>query len=563
MMTPWKCVVAVSAGIPLALFFPSGGAAAPAAPAPGGRITVAAAAEPVVDLLPELAAAGEPKLAAHRELGERRVHVHVRELPPANVRRALAAAVGGVWMRTGGSPTLRLEPDADTTHEIAAILKARKQRFFAGLQSLHRNLALDAAGLERLRKSDPAAAQYLSEPGNRAAIQLLGLLGKERWTALEQSQRLALPVAQLGPEAPGVIRSYVALLNETYRKVQQQLPPGEKIDAPQLNADAAVRGSLEFRVQPGLNGAPFGHLEIGLGDGTTSQAMVVTGSKAQDEPNPRWIDRRGSPGDSIPDPKAPLRLSRIPRSWEEALRLVSTEGGLNLVSEEITRRLTIPPNLGSPPAGSQAEVLDQLCQWFGYQWRYEGGIYRFRSVAWYVERATEPPGTLVKAVERARREQRNLELPWLAAAAGVEPARLEKLWLHAPTAMPVVARSQGLLRFFGMLPAAQRRALAEEAGLPAQQLSPEHRQLLVAILRTLAPAWPAETAARATLRLEETPAAARWVFSSDAGLVESTVTLPSPARSPFGGGPFGGGGFGPPPGGFPMPPPGGFTPPKN
>lgn len=562
-MTPWKCVVAVGASIPLAWFFPSVGAAAPAAAAPGARITVSAAAAPVVDLLPELAVAGEPKLAAQRELGERRVHAQVRNLPAMEVRRAVAAVVGGVWMKTTGSPTLRLEPDADVTREIAVILKARKQRFFAGLQSLHRKLALDAAGLERLRKSDPAAAQYLSEPGNRAAIQLLGLLGKERWLALEQSQRLALPVEQLGPEAPGVIRSYVALLNENFHKVQQQLPPGEKFDVPPLNAEAAARGSLEFRVRPGLNGAPFGHLEIGLGDGTTSQAMVVTGSRAQDEPNPRWIDRRGSRGEKISASMAQLRLSQAPRSWEEALRLMSAEGGLNLVSEEITRRPSIPPTLERPPAGSQAEVLDQLCLWFGYQWRYEGGIYRFRSAVWYVERATEPPGTLVKAVETARKEKRNLDLPWLAAAASVEPTRLEKLWLHAPSAMPVVMQSQGLLRFFGRLSAVQRMALAGEEGLPAQKLSPEQRQALVAALRTLAPTWPAEAAARATMRLQETPAAARWVFTSDAGKVESTVMLPSPAPSPFGGSPFGGGAFGPPPSGFPLPPPGAFTPPKN
>lgn len=559
-MTPWKCVVAVGASISLAWFFPSVGAATPA---PVARITVAAAAEPVVDLLPELAAAGEPKLTAHRDLGERRVHVQVRNLPPVEVRRAVAAVVGGVWMKTEGSPTLRLEPDANVTREMAAILKARKQRFFAGLHSLHRNLALDAVGLERLRKSDPAAAQYLSEPGNRAAIQLLGLLGKERWAALEQSNRLALPVAQLGPEAPGVIRSYVALMNENFRKVQQQLPPGERFDVPPLNAEAAARGSLVFRVRPGLNGAPFGHLEIGLGDGTTSQAMVVSGSRAQDEPNPHWIDRRGSPGEKISDAKAPLRLSQAPHSWEEALRLVSTEGGLNLVSEEITRRPSIPPTLESAPAGSQSEVLDKLCLWFGYQWRCEGGIYRFRSAAWYVERATEPPGTLVKAVEAARKEKRNLDLPWLAAAASVEPARLEKLWLHAPSAMPVVLRSQGLLRFFGMLPAAQRMALTSVDGLSAQKLSPEQRQALVAVLRTLAPAWPAETAARATIRLQETPVAARWVFTSDVGMAESTVMLPSPAPSPLGGGPFGGGGFGPPPSGFPMPPRGGFIPPEN
>jgi len=560
-MTPWKRMVVMGAGIPLAWFLHSRGSAAPAAPTPGSRITLAAAAEPVVELLPELAGAGEPKLAAHRDLGERRVHAHVRNMPAAEARRAVAAVVGGVWMKTEGSPTLRLEPDANVVRESAAIPSTRKQRFFAGLQSLHRHLALDAAGLERLRKSDPGTALSLSEPGNRAAVQLMRLLGKEHWSALEQDGQLALRVEQLGPEGPAGIRRYVALMNEARRRIDEQLPPDQKLGVPPLDAEVAARGSLEFRVMPSSSGAPFGDLGIGLGDGATSQFMRVSGSRAQDEPSPRWIDHRGSPGDKMPDPKAQFRLSRVPRTWDEALRLVNTERGLNLVSEEITRRY--PPNLMRLPAGSAAEVLDELCRWFGYQWRYEGGIYRFRSAAWYVERATEPPGTLVKAVETARQEKRNLDLPWLAAAAGVEPARMEKLWFHAPSAAPVVVRSQGLLRFFGRLPAAQRRALAEEGGLPAQRLSPEHRQLLVAALRTIAPAWPAEMAARATLRLEETQSAARWVVTSEAGMVESKVMFPSPAASPFGGSPFGGGLNGPPPGGFPMAPPGGFGSPKN
>jgi hypothetical protein len=563
MMTPWKRVVAVGVGIPLALSLHSAKAAVTAIPASEARITVSVAAEPVVDLLPELSKTGEPKLAAHPELGERRVHAYVRSVPPAAARRAVAMVVGGVWMKTEGSPTLRLEPDAAVTREIAAIQSARKQRFFAGLQSLPRQLSLDAAGLERLRKSDPGTALSLSEPGNRAAVQLLGLLGKAHWTALEQAGQLELQVEQLGPEGAVGIRRYVALMNEARRQVDEQLPPGEKLDVPLLDADVAARGSLEFRVMPSSSGAPFGDLGIGLGDGTTAQFMRVSGSRSQDQPGPRWLDRRGVPGEKLPNTQAQIRLSRIPGSWEEALRLASTEGGLNLVSEEITRQFPLPPNLGSPPAGSAAEVLDALCLAFGYQWRYEGGIYRFRSAAWYLERATEPPGTLVKAVETARKEKRNLELPWLAAAARVEPARLEKLWLHAPAAMPVVVRSQGLLRFFGALPAEQRLALTEAGGLPAQKLSPEQRHALVAILRTVAPAWPAETAARATLRLEETKDAARWVFTSEAGMVESRVIYPSPsAASPFSRGPFGGGAFGPPPGGFPMPP-GGFTPPKN
>lgn len=562
-MNLWKHMLTLSAGLPLLWFLPSGGSGVAAAPASGARITAAAAAEPVVDLLPELAPAGNPKLAAHPELGERRVHAYLRDVPPTEARRAVAAVVGGVWMKTEGGPTLRLEPDAAVTREIAAILNARKQRFFAGLRSLQRNLALDAAGLERLRKSDPDAALYLSEPGSRAAVQLLGLLGKDRWAALEQSQRLALPVEQLGPEAQVVIRQYVAVMNDARRRIEEQLPPGEKLGVPPLDADTAVRGSLEFRVMPGLDGAPYGYLGIGLGDGATGQAAMVSGSRAQDKPGPRWLDRRGSPGDKLPDPQAQLRLSRVPRSWEEALRLVGTEGNLSLVSEEITRRFPIPPILTTPPAGSQAEVLDTLCQVFGYQWRYEDGIYRFRHAAWYVERATEPPGTLVKAVETARKEKRNLELPWLAAAARVEPARQGKLWRHAPAAAPVTARSQGLLRFFDMLPAAARLDLTTEKGLAAQTLSPEQRQALLAVLRTLAPAWPAETAARATLRLHETKDAARWVFTSEVGTVESTVTFPSPAASPFGGGGFGGGGFSPPPGGFPAPPPGRLVPPKN
>jgi hypothetical protein len=141
----------------------------------------------------------------------------------------------------------------------------------------------------------------------------------------------------------------------------------------------------------------------------------------------------------------------------------------------------------------------------------------------------------VKAVGTARKEKRLLELPWLAAAAGVEPARQVKLGFHAPSAMQVVARSEGLLRFYGALTPAQRTDAATEAGLPATKLSSEQRQRLEAVVRRLAPAWPPDMAARSTVRLQETKAAARWVFTSDAGTVETTVTFPSPAASPFGG----------------------------
>ena len=69
-------------------------------------------------------------------------------------RRAVADVVGGIWVKTDQGAALRLEPDAAVAREAAGIVQTRRRKFFAGLRSLVRNLALDGSGLDRLR---PAA----------------------------------------------------------------------------------------------------------------------------------------------------------------------------------------------------------------------------------------------------------------------------------------------------------------------------------------------------------------------------------------------------------------------
>src|SRR5437016_501819 len=86
-------------------------APAPAPPPAGPPVTLAVSGEPIVDLLPTLPQ--DPKLAADRELGERRVIVAVKALPVETVRTALADVTSGAWSPSAAGPQ---HPTPDTQH---------------------------------------------------------------------------------------------------------------------------------------------------------------------------------------------------------------------------------------------------------------------------------------------------------------------------------------------------------------------------------------------------------------------------------------------------------------
>ena len=522
------------------------------------RSPLIAAPEPVVELLPVLRELDGSELKAAQELGERAVFVYARGLTPAQARRAVADVVGGIWVKADQGAALRLEPDAAVAREAVGIVQARKRRFFAGLRSLVRNLSLDEKGLERLRATDPAAAAYLQEPANRAAVQLSGLLPERVWRALEEGGQVTLSREQLGTEGEAAVRRYVGLMNEARSKVPMALPPGAP-PTPSLDVERALEAGLTLRVMPGLQAAPFGYLTVGLGDGAVSQFMTISGSRAQDEPSPRWVDAQNSAGDRLPAPEPEIELRSVPKTWAEAVRLLGSEGGLSVVSEEITPSFMGNTSFPRPLKGPVPEILDEVCRNFNYQWRYRGGVYEFRQSQWYVERAVEPPATLVKRARLAQREKRPLDLDWLAAAAAVEPNRAPKLWTYAPSAAPAAIRFQTLLQFYGALDPEQRRQLSSDAGLVANRLSLARQREFATVLRQHASRLAGD-AGSTSLQLALEKDAARWTFTAGSARAQVVVPLASAGASPFGPSPFGSSGLGG--GGFAFPPPPGGKPEK-
>jgi hypothetical protein len=220
------------------------------------------------------------------------------------------------------------------------------------------------------------------------------------------------------------------------------------------------------------------------------------------------------------------------------LEQVSRQLRISVVSEEFTRSFPAAAALRQRGeiSGSTEEILDRLCEIFGYQWRLVDGVYQVRGQDWDVDRAQEPPGTLVKAVRVARQERRALSLDWLAAAALVAPARQPRLWLHAPSAQFAIARAGAAIRFYALLPPEQRAALQQEPGLPYASLAPQAQQALAAAarasLRQPPPDWSPAALAPARVRLVQGPAAARLILDNTEPRIEIEIPLPAAGAVP-------------------------------
>jgi hypothetical protein len=461
------------------------GAAKPGGPeqtttTPSRPITLALSGEPVVDLLRDLSKGEPPRLSAAPALGERRVNVFVRELPDTKFRQALADVVSGIWVRRERGALLHLEPDPAALRERDGILTARKARFFDGLRSLVRDLALDEEGRKRLEKTEPAAAGYLNNPASRAAIQFTGLLTRPQWQELETSGRLTLTPEQLGPQGQTTLREYARLINEQQAEARKGITDDPLPADPPLDVEQVSQRPLQFWVDgPPIGPArvPYSYLHVMVGDWPTGQpgarsfSMVLTGSQTSNQPSVRWAGE-GRAAAATTGSQVTLSFRKPPSSWSEVLRAIHEGLKLQIVSDEFTRQFSPSLQLGpgAQMTGSLPQILDRICEPYRYQWRLKDGVYQFRSADWYVEREREPPGTLVKAARIAREQQKPLSLEWLAEAAraaGPVPSRL--LWVHAPAATPVMMQHQPLLQFYGSLSAAQRAALETDRGWPAMR----------------------------------------------------------------------------------------------
>jgi hypothetical protein len=500
-------------------------------PPPPARATASLTAhvtgEPVVDLLPELARQVKGRWSADEPIGERRVHVLVDGVPAVRLRAALAAVVDGRWTRRRDD-SLRLEADPAAARAAERELARRKQRFFDGLHQLVRNLALDAAGLERLQKTDPSSAAALTMPTHRSAVQLAGLLQDSQWQQLAAGGRLAFSTEQLGPQGPALMRAYVEQMNQGNQAVGQ----------PPLDVEKFSRGTLLFEVNPDSNGDPYGYLGVGLrierpdAGGNMSQSAMITGSRPTEGPAPRWRDYRGSSGDPVPPgPAVTLNFDPPPADWGAALKRAAEQLKIPVVSEDLTASISLAAlSLFSPEySGKVPEILDQICQQYGYEWRLEDGIYRFRSVAWFALREAEPPGTLVKALAQARAAKQLVGLDWLARAAALPPTQQRTLCGHLYRLRGILFRAGPVLRFYGALTPEQRVGLATPAGIQFGDLPAAPRSLLLAAVQAQARDWPPEAAAQARVTLAQEKGTARFTFTSGERTAATTIALPAAA----------------------------------
>jgi hypothetical protein len=190
-------------------------------------------------------------------------------------------------------------------------------------------------------------------------------------------------------------------------------------------------------------------------------------------------------------------------------------------------------------SGTLPQLLDRVCQSYGYQWRLKDGIYQFRSSTWFVDREQEPPGTLVKAVRVAREQGKPLSLEWLAQAAGAAGSRpTNLLWVHAPAVMPVMMQLQPLLQFYGALTPQQRAVLESERGLAGDALSDGQRELLLLSWQRLSRGEVAMPSAQLHVQLVRGTASATFAIRWGDFTRDAVISLP------FAGASSGVGGFG-------------------
>jgi hypothetical protein len=514
-------------------------------------VTLALTGEPVVDLLRDLSHGRVPRLSAAPVLGERRVNVFARDLPELKFQRALADVVSGVWTRREKGEALYLEPDPAATRERDELLAARKARFFAGLKSLIRQLSLDEAGVKRLQETDPISVSYLTRTASRTAIQLTSLLNEQQWHELETTGRVSLTPDQLGPQGGALIREYTRQMNEAREEARKEIHDDPLPPDPSLDPEQTSRHPLQFWVDGPTFGpvkAPFSNLHVMIGEwpppqfGAGAASMVITGSQESNQPPARWLPHsKETPKPAPAEASASLSFKQAPSGWSEVLRAFHDGLHLQIVSEEFTRQF--PGHLQLEPgmrlSGTLPQLLDRVCQSYGYQWRLKDGIYQFRSSTWFVDREQEPPGTLVKAVRVAREQGKPLSLEWLAQAAGAAGSRpTNLLWVHAPAVMPVMMQLQPLLQFYGALTPQQRAVLESERGLAGDALSDGQRELLLLSWQRLSRGEVAMPSAQLHVQLVRGTASATFAIRWGDFTRDAVISLP------FAGASGGVGGFG-------------------
>jgi hypothetical protein len=488
------------------------------------KLSHEATGEPVVDLLRDLSAKAGSRWTADAEIGERRTHVLLKEVPETRLRTAVADVVDGIWKERGSGDRI-LQADPHAAAEAERMLAKRRQEFFDRLRALIRN-----AGQDPGPSAPGSELQGAIGGANRAAAQLAGLLGDQQWQQLADTGQLSLLREQLGDRGVALMGNYIQQLNEF------QLQTG----SPPLDPEEAAQGPFRFQIMPDANGEPYGGLQIMVQTRMAGGGMLIGGSRPANGPPTRWTDGRPTRNDgNSREPTMTVNFDQPPANWGVALRAVAQDLKLSIVSEDYTHRPGFASMLRGQVTGTVPEILDRLCRTFGYQWRVRNGIYEFRSAAWYVDRKLEPPGTLVKIAVVAREEKQPLGLEWMARTAALTADQQMRLRTYAFAGVDTAQRFRPVLLFFNVLSSGERAALERETGLKPDRLQPRQREALVAALQPLAPDWQLRDAAQARASLKQDLNTARFSFTLNGRTVEAAIPLPTAGPRTMGGGGFG------------------------
>jgi hypothetical protein len=239
----------------------------------------------------------------------------------------------------------------------------------------------------------------------------------------------------------------------------------------------------------------------------------------------------------------PLKLSleSPPLPLHRLLPQIARQTGLAVFADYFYARHR-PMEIASDWEGSLEALLRRIDADTQTAWSVDGTALRLRNRRWYFDEAREPPHAILEALGSALRRQGQMELDDCVRAASMDDAQLDgfRAWIGAQEASGVpwgqlttlaeaISEARPLLRLYGSLSPAQRRALATGLTLEALQVG-QQPMFLEAAVRLLPPATP-DQRSRMRLRLDCGEGDVVFVaFVPD----EVRIERPIPVRPPAG-----------------------------
>jgi hypothetical protein len=367
------------------------------------KVSLTTWAEPLEDVLAQLSHESGVQLRFEgRDVGDQRVNVRLTDQPLRRVQTLLADVLDLYWRRERQCAAYRyvLFQDLRSRKREAELRAGAGEQFEEGVRRLVASLTLAPRQIETLREQNGWWANWLSDPGRRQAIELLGRLGPSRWDRLMQTGRVELPFAGLSRADQELVRQYVQVSNQQRdRDDQEQGTPGQHhigdVTAPGAQIAITIFGgvpagpdsSVDFSIEP-AEGQRGGH---GLGLGYTEEEH--RGLREAFAPPGFEPKKRNPPPDG--GPHVAVAWKQKPKRWEEVLKALAEAADLQVISDSYLyywwEENTKLPDAAALRDRPLQEVLDQVAAPFFYGWRRDGDVYLFRNRNWFLEKAHDVP----------------------------------------------------------------------------------------------------------------------------------------------------------------------------